>query len=301
MWCEARQEEAESAQMLAALGRRASEASIIGTRTQVLAALYVQERWRHRRQRLLAASGNDPDMAVTVEIEVDISLDTSSDDDIGLDGDGERHYQQYSPVQAAPAAAPRLLPPQPPKQPVVSQPPPAVASSASTDQGTVEKEMIVANRSVDDVFAVVTGFEDYPKWVTGLQKVETLERDKTTGRGSVVQFTAGAMGLSISYTLQYTVHTGDDDSLVLAWQSIAGGVKSIEGSYHLSPADGNGSRGAEWGSASSSGGTRVRYKLNVDTGFKMPFMLKRTATSLVVGAALPDLKRYLENGGGTKS
>ena len=53
--------------------------------------------------------------------------------------------------------------------------------------------------------------------------------------------------------------------------------------------------------ASSHGGTRVRYKLNVDTGFKMPFMLKRTATSLVVGAALPDLKRYLEHGGGAKS
>jgi ribosome-associated toxin RatA of RatAB toxin-antitoxin module len=289
--------------MLAALGRRASEASIIGTRTQVLAALYVQERWRHRQQRLLAASCKDeePDMAVTVEIEVDISLDTSSDDDISLDGDSGQH-RQHSPVRAAPAAAPPPPPAQPAQPPPVApQPPPAVASSASTDQGTVEKEMIVANRSVDDVFAVVAGFDDYPKWVTGLQKVETLERDKTTGRGSVVQFTAGAMGLSISYTLQYTVHTGNDDDLVLAWQSIAGGVKSIEGSYHLSPVDGNGSRGAELGETTSRGGTRVRYKLNVDTGFKMPWMLKRTATSLVVGAALPDLKRYLEQGGGAKS
>ena len=129
------------------------------------------------------------------------------------------------------------------------------------------------------------------------QSVETLERDQDSGIGRVVRFTAGAMGLSISYTLQYTVSSAADDEdggggedeqgLVLAWQSIAGGVKSIAGHYHLSPAQATGSGDGEHK-------TRVRYKLDVDTGFKMPAMLRRTATSLVVGAALPDLKKHLE-------
>jgi ribosome-associated toxin RatA of RatAB toxin-antitoxin module len=303
LWCEARQEEAESAQMLAALGRRASEASVIGTRTQVLAALYVQERWRQRQQQQhqqqctpATASGDellgDDALEVTVEIHVDISLDLDEEDDAG------QPAPHRSPAQAAPTLPP---PPQPPAQPA-----PAVVA-ASSDQAAVEKEMTVASRSVADVFAVVAGFEDYPKWVSGLQKVETLERDEATGRGSVVRFTAGAMGLTIQYTLQYTAYIGEGGSQVLAWRSIAGGVKSIEGSYHLSPTD-EGSSGAgprpgataEMGAAAPAG-TRVRYKLNVDTGFKMPAMLRRTATGLIIGAALPDLKRHLERGGGVHS
>ena len=117
LWCEARQEEAESAQMLAALGRRASEASVIGTRTQVLAALYVQERWRQRQQQQhqqqctpATASGDellgDDALEVTVEIHVDISLDLDEEDDAG------QPAPHRSPAQAAPTLPP---PPQTPR------------------------------------------------------------------------------------------------------------------------------------------------------------------------------------------
>ena len=161
-------------------------------------------------------------------------------------------------------------------------PPTHSAPSASPDRSCAEKEMVVARR-LADVFAVISEFEAYPTWVAGLQQVEVLERDGESGLGTLVRFTAGAMGLSISYTLAYTTTTGTaGGGRVLSWRSVAGGVKSIVGSYELTPA--------------SEESTRVQYRLDVDTGFKMPAMLRRTATSLVIGAALPDLKRHLEAG-----
>lgn len=290
LWYEARQEEAESASMLVALGRQASESSIIGTRAQVLATLYVQERWRQqqRRRRALALEGSDGDEVI--EVEVIISLDDEGEEQ----GEEAAKDKGDSAVDHA-SRSPSLQPP-PQAAPVFPLPSPGLAPS---EQAAVEKEMIVG-RPIADVFAVVSDFDAYPTWVNGLQSVETLERDQDSGIGRVVRFTAGAMGLSISYTLQYTVSSVADDEdggggedeqgLVLAWQSIAGGVKSIAGHYHLSPAQATGSGDGEHK-------TRVRYKLDVDTGFKMPAMLRRTATSLVVGAALPDLKKHLEKDG----
>lgn len=257
--------------MLAATGRRASEASIIGTRAQVLAALYVQERWRRARRRRRrrftpkpsaeeAAANSTAD--VVVEVEVVISLDDFA--------------SAASPEAAAAASSPASA-----AEPQSLQTP-FFSPDKSSSHGAVEKEMVVA-RTVSDVADVICDFGAYPQWVTGLQKVEILERDLATGRGDVVRFTAGAMGLSISYTLAYTLAAETDGSaaLRLSWVSVAGGVKSIVGSYHLSPTE----RGD---------GTVVRYALDVDTGFRMPAMLKRTATGLVIGAALPDLKKHLE-------
>ena len=61
---------------------------------------------------------------------------------------------------------------------------------------------------------------------------------------------------------------------------MAGGVKSIVGEYKLTPVD------AE--------STKVNYRLDVDAGFGVPGPVRRAVTKLVVGAALPELKRYLE-------
>mmetsp|Transcript_1446 Transcript_1446/g.3821 ORF Transcript_1446/g.3821 Transcript_1446/m.3821 type:complete len:141 (-) Transcript_1446:173-595(-) len=135
---------------------------------------------------------------------------------------------------------------------------------------------MLVQRPVSDVFDVVTDFDNYPRWVTGLKKVKVLERFEPSGRGKVVEFSAGTLGLSISYTLSYTI----DEPESVSWVSIAGGVKSIVGQYRLTP--------------SADGGTRVRYQLDVDAGFGVPGPVRKAVTNLVIGAALPDLKRYLE-------
>ena len=276
LWSEARSEEALLAAQLVQSGHSASE--LIGTRAQVLACLYVQEWWRRRRARRPVESDEWEGFEV-VEVEVVLSLDDEPDD---------------SEDQAQSA----LLPPPPTAQPArapggiaqaATQPNAAAATSTAADGSakesvvvrrdgegdSAEKEMVV-QRGVADVFTVVSDFLAYPKWVTGLQKVEVVESD-AEGRPCVVEFTAGAMGLSISYTLAYTMEPPG----LLSWRSVAGGVKSIVGQYRLTPMEG--------------GSTKVLYRLDVDTGFKMPGLLRRTATKLVIGAALPDLKRYLES------
>jgi len=142
---------------------------------------------------------------------------------------------------------------------------------------SAEQEMVV-KRPLEDVYAVVTDFKEYPKWVTGLKKVVVLEEYEESGLGKVVEFTAGAFGVGISYTLSYTM----DAPELLSWVSVAGGVKSIVGQYRLTPTD--------------DGGTRVLYRLDVDAGFGIPPPMRKAVTKLVIGAALPDLKKYLESG-----
>lgn len=270
LWCEAREQEAVAALALAAGGRRASE--VIGTRAQVLAALYLQERWRRRRKEAHGAAVSTEGIAASDEDEIiEVSIVLSLED-----------------LEAAPVASPPRA---------VQPPPPPTTAHPDSEHGAVEKEMTVA-RPLDDVFAVISGFEEYPRWVTGLHRVEVLERDAASGLGTAVRFTVGAMGLSLTYTLAFTASrsnggdAGNDRcERRLNWTSIAGGVKSIVGQYHLIDAT----------EEVAAPRTRVRYKLDVDTGFKMPALLRRTATSLVVGAALPDLKKYLEADHGRKS
>lgn len=160
---------------------------------------------------------------------------------------------------------------------IKSEAPRAADAEASPSEhgGVAQKEMVVA-RGIEDVFSVVSDVEAYPRWVRGLDKVDVHERDED-GHVLRAEFTVGAMGLKISYVLAYTI----ERPFRLAWVSVAGGVKHISGHYKLSPTE-------------DGKGTVVQYVLSVDTGFKMPGLLRRTATGLVISAALPDLKRHLE-------
>lgn len=154
-----------------------------------------------------------------------------------------------------------------------SPPAPAAAPTKPLGDDSVQKELVIA-RSASDVFDAVTDFAKYPLWTTGLKEIV----DQTaTGDGQPRwEFKAGTMGLTIAYTLEYTI----DGETSLSWKSVAGGVKSIVGEYRLTPID------AE--------STKVNYMLDVDAGFGIPGPVRRQVTKLVVGAALPELKKYME-------
>lgn len=131
---------------------------------------------------------------------------------------------------------------------------------------------------IADVYDAITDFAKYPLWVTG----QTSVVDETPAgqtEPQVWKFTAGVPPFgkpSISYTLSYTLTEGKQAN----WVSVAGGVKSIIGEYRLT----------ELGPSS----TQVNYKLEVDPGFGVPKQLRKVVVGLVVGSALPELKRYLE-------
>lgn len=149
---------------------------------------------------------------------------------------------------------------------------PPKAAPASDD--CVEKEMVVA-RPLAEVLDAVTDFPKYSLWVSG-QKEVVDETPVGQTSPQVWKFKAGVpFGPSISYTLSYTIKGNQ-----MNWVSVAGGVKKIVGEYRLTAIDDT--------------HTQVNYKLEVDAGFGVPPALRKVVTGLVVGAALPELKRYLE-------
>jgi len=122
---------------------------------------------------------------------------------------------------------------------------------------------------------VITNFEDYPNWTGAVSRATILETDDK-GRGKIVRYDAGALGLTASYTLSYTY----DDKHTLAWESVAGSIKKIVGSYNLKEID--------------EKNVEITYTLGVDLGFYLPAYLKRALTKLVINVALRELKRYSE-------
>jgi hypothetical protein len=81
LWHEAREEEHHVAQHLAQIGRQASE--IIGTRAQVLAAIYLQDRWlRHRRHiRKITTKEKDARAAAPTSPESESDASAFSEED----------------------------------------------------------------------------------------------------------------------------------------------------------------------------------------------------------------------------
>mmetsp|Transcript_737 Transcript_737/g.1123 ORF Transcript_737/g.1123 Transcript_737/m.1123 type:complete len:183 (-) Transcript_737:258-806(-) len=125
------------------------------------------------------------------------------------------------------------------------------------------------------VWAAVLNLEAYPAWARAISKVEVLRTVEGTSTPRAATFTAGAVGLSVSYTLEYTI--GDD---TVAWVSTGGDVKSIIGQYRVT--------------SLGDARTRLDYSLEVDPGFGVPGFVRRAVTKIVVRTALPELKRHLE-------
>ena len=179
-------------------------------------------------------------------------------------------------------AAPAAIAPAPASEPAADAPAAAEAEAkkveppakkAATD--VVEMSKVIA-KPIDEVFATVSDFAEYPNWVTGLSAVEILETDPATGLAKEVTFKAGTLGVSISYTLRYDMKPPES----MTWVTVAGDVERIDGAYKLT--------------ANDDGTTSVAYALEVDPGFAVPGFLRKTVTKIVVGAALPSLKKYLE-------
>lgn len=110
------------------------------------------------------------------------------------------------------------------------------------------------------VWAIATDFERYPEWAKDVKDVIVRARD-AEGRPVEVEYRASALGRSTHYTLAYDYSQAPQ---VLAWRMLRGDIMAaIDGSYHFT--------------ATSDGGTEVRYDLAIELVVPLPGFVKRRA------------------------
>jgi hypothetical protein len=127
-----------------------------------------------------------------------------------------------------------------------------------------------------DCFALASRFEDYPSWVNDVTEATVLGRDEH-GRATRVKYRAAALGRTIGYVLDYDFAAAPS---AFSWTLVEGDMlRALDGRYTFT-ADG--------------AGTRVGYDLAVDLAVPLPGMIKRRASSFILGAALRDLRRTAE-------
>lgn len=139
------------------------------------------------------------------------------------------------------------------------------------------KETVDIKASAEDIFAVATDFESYPKWQPNFKKVEVKGTDDE-GRAAEVVFEVDAKVRRLKYTLEYDYSKAPES---FSWDLVEGDVKKLKGSYAFDEFEDV---------------TEVAYELEIDPGFPLPGPLKRQAQRQIVAGALRDLKRRVEAG-----
>jgi ribosome-associated toxin RatA of RatAB toxin-antitoxin module len=140
-------------------------------------------------------------------------------------------------------------------------------------------ERIRIDAPTDACLAVVLDFERYPEWARDVKQVTIHERD-AEGRGSKVEFRAAGLGKSFRYTLAYDYAQLPTS---FSWTLVEGEMlRQLDGTYRFE-ADGD--------------GTRVHYDLVVDLSAPLPGLIKRRAAGMIMGTALRELKKAVEQRG----
>jgi ribosome-associated toxin RatA of RatAB toxin-antitoxin module len=105
-----------------------------------------------------------------------------------------------------------------------------------------------------DCFAVLTGFEDYPRWSSPITACRVLERHPD-GLPKRVEFTLDMTVKTIRYVLAYTF----DPPHGATWKLAEGDVRDIEGSYRFEE---------------TAAGTTATCTQGIDLGFWLPGFIR---------------------------
>jgi hypothetical protein len=137
-------------------------------------------------------------------------------------------------------------------------------------------ESVVVSAGLDACFAMTIDFEKYPEWAHDVKQASVLSRD-TSGRPTVVEFRASALGRSTHYTLEYDYAHAPNK---LSWHMSDGDImRSIIGSYTIETA---------------GAGTRITYDLAVELVIPLPGFVKRRADMRILNT-LKELKTRIES------
>lgn len=138
----------------------------------------------------------------------------------------------------------------------------------------------VIEAPVEKIFGVLLDFDRYPEFFEAVKEVTVHERDEE-GRPADVSFRTAAMGRSTRYRLRYDYSQAPN---VMSWTLVEGDImRQLDGHYRLTPLADDPSR------------TEVEYQLTVDLVIPLPGFVKRRAESMIMKAALPELKQRVES------
>ncbi len=110
--------------------------------------------------------------------------------------------------------------------------------------------------SVDDCFAVLTDFADYPRWASPITECRVLEH-YPDGLPKRVAFALNAQIKTLRYVLEYSW----DPPHGATWKLVEGDLAGVTGSYRFAPA---------------TAGTEATCSQSIDIGFWVPSFLRST-------------------------
>ena len=128
------------------------------------------------------------------------------------------------------------------------------------------------------VMAVIADLPAYPEWTGEVKQAEILATDPDSGRAARVRLSIDAGALRDRQVLAYTF----DGDRAVYWTLVEGEMlRSLEGSYVLTPAE-------------TGGATTVEYTLAVDAKIPLFGMMKSKVEKVIIDRALAGLKKRVE-------
>ena len=144
-----------------------------------------------------------------------------------------------------------------------------------------QSESLVINADPDAITEALLDFESYPDWMSGVDEIEIVKRDKK-GRGTEVRYVVDAVMIKIRYVLKYSYK---ENMIEISY--VEGDLEDCNASYELEPLDDD--------------RTEVTYCFDVSyslpKGLRGPIVkrLLKQVDKRVMKSALKDVKKRVES------
>ena len=143
-------------------------------------------------------------------------------------------------------------------------------------------DSVVINASIKEIIGALLDFESYPEWMSGVEEMEVLERDKKK-RGTKVRYKVDAILIKVNYVLAYE-YKDKDNRIELTY--VEGDLEDVNSYYEFEPLDDD----------------RTQVTYHYDVRYSIPRALRLPAKGLIkqidkriMKSALKDLKARVES------
>jgi coenzyme Q-binding protein COQ10 len=143
-------------------------------------------------------------------------------------------------------------------------------------------DSIVVKADVDTIMKALLDFESYPEWMSGVEKIDVLKRDKKK-RGTQIHYTVDIMVKNIEYTLAYAYKENHIDITY-----VEGELEDCNSYYEFKPLDDD----------------RTELVYHYEISYSLPNLIKKnplakrmlkSVDKKVMNSALGDVKKRAES------